>query len=330
MDNCFSIGLTYDMSRKEFLNILDKYDNNIKEVYFSLPLGDKYHTRRSVAKNLSPKKASFSDFVSFIKEIKNRKKELCLALNTHALNEKDVFSAIERLGNEVEIDSIVTFNQFADKIKSNYPGIKLTLSIHEGITKFSDVDIITANISTIVIGNSELRNIPLINYIKSKGFKTKLLLNTGCNCVDFCSGRINCKSSFKNNLSKFGYNFLYACQSIMPFELHKYLLTEKSIDIYKIANRDCDYNWLDLCMDSYVNNLNKSIILQDKFYYNLWARYTWLNTRSAFKVYNYNEIVQTKELLWEILNQNNALLGSHSNSDEELLNLLKTKCNFVF
>ena len=121
MSICFSIGLTYDMSRKDFLNILDKYDYYIKEVYFSLPLGDIYHTRRSVAKNLSPKKISFFDFVSFVKEIKNRNNKLCLALNTHMLNEKDVLSAIDKIYKEVQIDSIVTFNHFADTIKITIP-----------------------------------------------------------------------------------------------------------------------------------------------------------------------------------------------------------------
>lgn len=314
------------MSRKDFLNILDKYDNNIKEVYFSLPIGDKYHTRKSVAKNLSPNRISFSDFVFFINEIKNRKKELCLALNTHMIDEKDVFTAIEKISNKVQINSIVTFNRFAEKIKSNYPEIDLTLSIHEGITNFVTADRINPSFSTVVIGNSEIRNLPLIKYIKSKGFKTKYLLNTGCSCIDFCSGSINCKTNFKNNLSKFGYNFLYACQSIMPFELHKYLLNESSIDIYKIANRDCDYHWLDLCLNSYINNLNNEVILEDKFYYNLWARYSYLNTRSAFKAYNYDEIMNIKKVLWNHLNNEYISIDSFSNTNEELLNLLKIKC----
>ena len=186
MTNYFSIGLTYQMSRKEFLNILDKYENNVKEVYFSLPIGDKYHTRRSIVKNLSPNKTSFYDFVSFLKEIKNRKKELCLALNTHMIDEKDAFTAIEKIKDEVEINSIVTFNRFAENINKNYPEIKLALSIHEGITNFSDADKINPSISTVVIGNSEIRNLPLIKYIKGKGLNIKHLLNTGCNCIDFC------------------------------------------------------------------------------------------------------------------------------------------------
>ena len=316
------------MSRKDFLNILDKYENNVKEVYFSLPIGDKYHTRRSVMKNLSPDKTSFSDFVSFLEEIKDRKMELCLALNTHMLNEKDVFTAIEKIKNKVEINSIVTFNRFAENIKKKYPEINLALSIHEGIIKFSDADRINPNISTVVIGNSEIRNLPLIRFIKDKGLKIKHLLNTGCNCIDFCRDSRNCKSNFEKNLSNFGYNFLYACQSIMPYEFHKYLQEENMIDIFKVANRDCDYSWLDSCLNSYINNIEYEVITRDKYSYSLWAGYSYLCTPTAFKAYDYDEIFKIKELLWDLLKKDNTSIDSYSNTSEELLNLLKAKCEY--
>lgn len=318
MEKKFSIGLTFEMAKYEFLEILNKYDENIKEVYFSLPLGDKYHTRLTVAKNLDPSRISFNEFIEYLKIIKSKNKDLCLALNTFMIDQNDVMQAIEKVMQEIEIDSIVTFNKYASIIKENFPKINLCITIHEGITSNNEVDRLNKEIKSVVIGNSEVRNIPLLSYIKNKGFDTKLLLNTGCSCRDFCKGN-SCKKDFNKNLNKYNYNLLYAIQSIMPFELQNYIAKRDIVDVFKIANRDCDYQWLDKCLNSYINNINYEIAECGNNIFNLWGRFTWLNTNEAISQYNLNEIIRIKDQLWKILKNEELQFGQHSSNNELLV-----------
>lgn len=66
-----------------------------------------------------------------------------------------------------------------------------------------------------MIGRKFLCDINCMRYINDLGLDVKLLLNNGCsfNCGTCRAGRKNCEKVFKQNLSKFNIEEIYALQS---------------------------------------------------------------------------------------------------------------------
>ena len=56
-DNRFSFGISLNIDLDDYKKIIDDYNGYINNVYFSLPLGDEFHTRKGVIEEYSQKNA---------------------------------------------------------------------------------------------------------------------------------------------------------------------------------------------------------------------------------------------------------------------------------
>lgn len=294
----FSVGVTLGMTLAENKAIIDEFKDNIYDMYFSPPMGAKYHTRKQVTSELELE-GSEEYLWEFLNYIKQNDIKLELALNTFRLNEKDIINAIDYTLNHIHIDSIVTQDKYADLIRSKYPNVPLTYSYNNNIRTLQELEDIRSLLYTdVVLGSSSIRDFEMFRYLKNKGFRTRYLINNGCsfNCL-WCSCSQFCLNIFEMNLRKYSVDELYALQSIFPWELHSHTKNEWSIDIIKISSRTSTYDILRRCLYSYINNINKEYILENVRYYYLWGR---LGHFSKYHhIFNYEKIDSIKKRIWQ-------------------------------
>ena len=293
----FSIGTSLQISLDEYKYIINNYGKYIHDIYFSPPLGDKYHSRTTVMKELACIKAH-----DYLFEVLNLFKAngilIELALNTYNLADEDIINAIQYITSIIEIDSIVTLNEYGHIVKKIIPNKQIIYSYNNGVRTQSDIDNIDNIFNEIVLGNSAIRNFNLVSYAKTKKFITKLLINNGCsfNCL-WCRNDNLCKSIFEKNLKYFTVEQLYAMQSIFPWELHKYYLNNNNIDRLKISNRPCSFDYLTKCLYSYINNYDQDLIKNNVGYYHLWGRLGQIP--HFYRSFDFKRINEFKKMLWE-------------------------------
>lgn len=124
----FSVGLTLDASVSSFESFLLKYSQYISNFYFSLPLGDKFHARENVVKQMhDPSKVDL--LWKMLKMIKSYGIKLKLVLNNSNITEGDIVAS-KKLLNEhgITIDLIgITDDIYAD-VKKHFPSQELVYS----------------------------------------------------------------------------------------------------------------------------------------------------------------------------------------------------------
>lgn len=295
----FSIGLSLETTPEEFLEIVLKYSAQVREIYFSpLILDIDYHTR-SVTQNWLLKRQNILDqYYDVLKYIQSKGISLCYALNKTSVDKKKTFEALAHiLGKDIYPDSIVCMGELGEDIKKFLPEIKLIYSFSNGIRTIADINNINPDIfSTIVFGGSTIRDFELIGYAKAKGFQTKLLLNNGCsfNCM-FCKGSKThpCSNIVEQNISRYDVDFIYALQSIMPWEFHEYYLSNENIDYFKISNRECSALFLQDTLGSYLYNDNSHFLERNA---------SWLRLGSLQRFHNdfdLEKILMYKKNIWK-------------------------------
>jgi hypothetical protein len=295
-----SVGLTYGMGKDEFIKIIDEFNIYIHDIYFSPPYGDFFYTRIKEAKYAS-KIPNIEKYLFYILEYALKKNIKLNLLINKIIPIEDITKSLEKIKKLIDINTITTLSKYVNIIKLIYPQIPLISSLNEGIKTKEKIDSLSKSkfFSTIVLGNSTLRDYDIYSDAIQKGFKIKIALNSGCSfrCNYFCNPSCYCNSMFDQNLNDGrSINELYAEQSVMPFELHEHFLSNNFFSIFKIANRPSNYRWLRNCLMSYINNDSESYLKKTVKYYHLWARL------SVFKKYynllNYKEIISIKEKLW--------------------------------
>lgn len=268
----YSIGLSLKISIDQYNYIFDKYNNYIKSIYYSPPLGNKYHSRSSIGKQLENEQNV--EKLYKILELAKIKGILCdCVLNCPSLKNDDIVVALEFLKSNIYIDQITCLQQHIDVVDKYFPHIEKIYSFNNNLN-INNLEHISKKFKTIVAGKSFLRYPELLSKIYNYGFDLKLLVNNGCsfNCYGCSSGSRKCEQVFYKNLENFDINYLYALQSFYPSELRKLLDTVNfPIESIKISNRTDDYNYLINCLNSYINN-DESYCLKDKKDYRLWCR----------------------------------------------------------
>lgn len=92
----FSIGLTLDATICEYKRFFENYHPYIDNLYFSLPLGYKHHSRRYVAEQFAVKKNE-KFFWQILEVAKAQNIQLEVLFNTHSLASDDIMQAREML-----------------------------------------------------------------------------------------------------------------------------------------------------------------------------------------------------------------------------------------
>ena len=303
----FNIGLTLQTNLKEFENFLKRYHNQIHSFYFSPPVNRYFHTRSKVWHTfLLPGKKRL--FFKMLQMIKDYGIELELLLNTLVLKDEYIKEAKELLdGKNIEIDSVCFLTDYYDSVVKYFPNKKYILSFNNGYRTKKEITNVIENIKfdTIVLGSAFIRNARLFEYLKQNNKEVYLLLNNGCsfNCTTCNNIGTVCSSFFKENLKKHSLDYLYALQSIFPYELHEGIIDTTNVCCFKISNRSSKLSFVKNVIDSYMENEVEKYVKKDKNAYAYWGRagYFWKH----FKHLNLEEIYKHKHKLFAKLGEKN-------------------------
>lgn len=299
----YSIGLSTDISINEYEKLLNRYGNYIDYIYFSVPLSDKFQSRKNLYTNLSIEKATY-----FLREVIDLFKlyhvKIELALNTYRLTKKDIELARNYVEHSLKRmpDAIVSNYSIINEINVLFPNVYNIVSFNSCIKNELDLKRIPTIYDEIVLGSSSIRNYYFWEKVHDYNFKCRLLLNNGCsfNCSS-CANANQCYNIFNRNMKRYSVDYLYALQSLYPSEVKKYISTNPYIDGYKISNRNCSFVYLDKCLNGYINGDNKIDDGIEHFYY--WAR---LGHFGKYKhTFDEKKISYFKKIIWENLLDSN-------------------------
>ena len=298
----FSFGIDLDIELSDYKKIIDKYSPYISSVYFSLPSGDKFHTRNKMKEEY--KKAGAKDkLLKILNLFRAANIKLEAVINQYNIEIEELKKALCDLDNFIKVDSICCLDEYVDIILEHYSNnIYLISSFNNNPLHKENINKLNNKYNMIVVGKEFMREPELLEKIKEQNFDVKLLINNGCafNCGMCRSGRGNCIKTFENNKKRFYIEELYAMQSFFPWELDRLMniLGDKNIiDEIKISSRPSTYEYLNDCLESYIFNKGvKEYIEKDTYNYHLFGRQA--NLIPYFKEFNYDNIEKIKEELW--------------------------------
>lgn len=310
----FSVGLTLDASVSSFESFLLKYSQYISNFYFSLPLGDKFHARENVIKQMhDPSKVDL--LWKMLKMIKSYGIKLELVLNNGNITEDDIVAS-KKLLNEhgITIDLLgITDDIYAD-VKKYFPSQELVYSFKNRSHVKKDFENASGHYDEIVLGRQNIRNYELFEYIKTQlHSKVVLLINNGCSHIcGGCTTLENCHSSYYRAKLTYSPEALYALQSVMPYEIHEDLLDLSNVDLLKVSSRNASLQYLSDCMDSYINCIEDDYIEQSCNNYLLWGRLAWhteyYDDFSLKRIRNYKASIYAKKRMPVLSNKINLCL----------------------
>ncbi|MBR6949089.1 MAG: hypothetical protein IKH54_02775 [Bacilli bacterium] len=257
--NKFSIGLSLDISIEEYKQIIYKYKDYIHSIYFSPPINSKFQSRKSIHEQFENKE-NVTKFYEILKLFRENNILLDCVLNRPSLSSEDIKENI-KVVKDINPDIITCLKNHIDIVKDSFSNKEIIYSFNNNF-EIGDLKNISKKFDTIVLGKYFLRSPKLIKKVYDSGFKIKLLVNNGCsyNCGGCKNGYENCIETFCKNLDYHTVNYLYALQSFYPYELDRLLdKVEVPIDTIKISNRTDGYEYLDKCLNSYINDLTEDI-----------------------------------------------------------------------
>lgn len=273
----FNVGLTLETSAREFDRFLDEYHPYIHSLYFSPPLGKRYHTRSRVALEfLIPGKKRL--FLHMLARARAYGIELELLFNTLRVDGGMVEAArayLEEHG--LAPDSVCYLLPYEADVLRAFPAQKRILSFNNGFLSPRGIHAVLdahAGISSVVLGSLFIRNNRFFSQLSARGVSPYLLLNNACsfNC-DTCNNTASvCEAPFRRNLAHHSVEYLYALQSIFPEELTDGTIDTDKVALFKISNRSSDLTFLKNALDSYMTGEMQSYIKKDRRNLALWGR----------------------------------------------------------
>lgn len=307
-----SIGVSlHSMTLEEWENILKRYNDVLYDVYFSPPIGDKYHSRFQIANEFRRPEGG-KNLLRALELTKEYGVNVELAINAVRMNEDDARRAIEWADKHVKYDSIVTYNHLADTVREYHDDKMLVYAYNNQVKTMKDIDAADPRFQQIVFGISTIRDLRLMQYANDKGFEVRYMPNNGCTFGCAGCGNDTCDSSFERSLQLHTVEDLYAMQSIFPWELHKYIVNNPNAQIIKLSTRPSDYRVLRWTLDSYIHNLNKDVWTENpNFARYLWGRMGHFSRDVA--TFDYDRMTEYKQKLWE---RSLAQLEKYNNKED--------------
>ena len=278
----FNVGLTLETSAREFDRFLDEYHPFIHSVYFSPPLGGRYHTRSRVALEfLLPGKRRL--FLHMLERMRAYGIELELLFNTLRIDKEMVTAAHTYLSErDLLPDSVCYLLPYEADVVRVFPDQKRILSFNNGFLSPREIDRVLdgcERTDAIVLGSLFIRNNRFFSHLSARGVSPYLLLNNACsfNCATCNNTASVCEAAFRKNLAHHSVEYLYALQSIFPEELTDGTIDTGKVALFKISNRSSSLGFLRDALDSYMTGEMQHYIQKDRKNLALWGRagYFW-------------------------------------------------------
>lgn len=296
----FSIGLAMDTTFEEFNEFLEKYSFFIDNIYVSPPLGDQFHGRQHIRDQFHvPEKIAL--FWKLAELIQRYQISLEVVFNTEILTiedfqrTKDIFRE-----KEIEINKIAVFDKYLDDVKKIFPKATIVKTVNEMPNTYMEFEALSDTYDEIVVGRHLIRDKKVLDIIGNQLHAVSvLLLNNGCSFhCGGCRNMAHCENTYLNDQEKWSPEYLYAQQSILPFELHERYLDLSKIGLFKLSTRNADTDFTARCMESYIKNNAEELIREKSFNYLLWARLKW--HIEHFDEFDYKTIVEMKRKMYEM------------------------------
>lgn len=288
----FSVGLPVLDPVERFNVFLDRYAPYIANVYFSLPLGDKHHSR-IVTQRILREEDKLPYFLSLLRCVKNHGIHLEVLFNTAGLSEEDLMTAKAFMDTHgIDPDEIGIRMEYHEMVTRIFPGKPLVYSFNNFPSSREAFFSSGKPFQQYVVGRQFIRDARLLDEIRQHDAKTVLLLNNGCSFTcGGCGNGNHCHDAYYAGRERYAPEYLYALQSIMPFEINEGFIDVEKVDLFKIASRNGNVAYLQRCMDSYMAN-DASGTETDPERYLLWSRLLWHT--DSFADFSYDRIREIK------------------------------------
>jgi len=275
-EKCFSVGLALNTDINRFNRFLDRYHMFIDNIYFSLPLGDRFHGRDLVSKQFRESE-NVTLFWQLIKSVVEHSIHTDVVFNTHGLLRSDFEEAKALLQeNNLHIDKISLLNDYYKDIRELFPNATLVRSVNDMPDEENDILSECHKFDEVVIGRQHIRNSKLFSQIQEKGTRCVLLLNNGCShTCGGCRSFEYCEKTFERDSKKYSSEYVYALQSILPYEIHENFFDINSISFFKLSTRNADVEYIEKCILSYIHNNALKFVNENYSNYLLWSRLYW-------------------------------------------------------
>lgn len=125
-----------------------------------------------------------------------------------------------------------------------------------------------------------------------------LLLNNGCSHIcGGCTTLNRCHQAYYREKFKYSSEYIYALQSVMPYEIHSGLLDVSNVKLFKINSRNASVKYISDCLNSYIFCIEEPYIEQDIKKYMLWSRLAW--HIEYFRQYSIERIKEIKKKIYQ-------------------------------
>ena len=299
----FNIGLTLDTTLTEFREFLREYHTYIHSIYFSPPVSRYFHTRTVVANEfLIPGKRR--QFFRMLEAAREYGIESELLFNTLRLD-RELIGRAEKMLKEHDIDvsSVCFIKDYYDAVCEYFPDKKYIFSFNNGFQKRSEIDSVIEEYraDAFVLGSLFIRNNAFFSYLSGRDKEIYLLLNNACsfNCGTCNNVQSVCDMAFRENLKRHSVEYLYALQSIFPFELTDGTIDTSKIKCFKISNRSSNLKFLRGALDSYIGGEVRKYVEADRNNYAFWGRagffWKYFRTLDLDRVLEYKAEILSKK-----------------------------------
>jgi hypothetical protein len=293
----FSLGLSSFITLEQYKIIFEKYCEYIDYFYFSPP-GFNKQTRIVIYGNIEKDLDKYIADIVLLSKQYNIKSEY--VLNTWSLTDNDIKQSknfADTYG--IFIDAVVLNQNNLDSVYKYFSKTYLIKSFNDIVRNRYDIDSTDKRFNEIVFGTGALKNPKLWKYAKQSGFETRMCLNSGCiyNCHR-CTEKFICDEIVNKIISKYGIDYVYAMQSIMPIEFQQYYLYNENLDTFKLSTRTKTYRQIIDCFDSYLNPEKEEKYIKYLLNnYKLWQEYGGIG-QNHVETINYKNVVRYKNEYW--------------------------------
>ena len=291
----FSVGIAIETTLSDFEGMLENYGRYIDNFYCSLPLGDKFHGRTHVA-NQFKNPENIQKFWEIAKMINKSDVGFEIVFNTDKLIEEDFYmcrNELEKHG--ITVDKIAILDKYYELVSAIFPNVKLVNSVNNMPNTLDGIRQISHKYDEIVIGRQFIRNIDAFHIVTEElGSDCVLLVNNGCSHIcGGCRSFDYCNDCYEKEKKRTSAEYLYALQSILPYEISEEYFDTSAVKLFKLSTRNADTEFICKCIDSYIHDNGKEYEDKSPHHYKMWLRLMW--HQDHFDSFDYERIRSIKQ-----------------------------------